>query len=545
MAFLDLSARAILRRLVLGGVLACALGSLAWWHHTQFLPVGDAAMGHFPTTIKYGLGLAHDRIYLLHLLQHGNADYAPLTYLVGGALAAITNFAPWSYSLTLILFTVAALLAAYLLGRRLAGTSFAALLPVLALFAAPTFWSYATSFNLDISMLVGALGILAILLDEKERRSPLFFVGTVALAGALALSKLTVLLCVLPPAAVMLLPPWNPAHRRRVFVVFAMLGFVSWWIAPHFGTFSPELSRVYRMPSDVGLGYWYYPVQLLYVNRQAPLVAGLIVLFFVRLARRNLDRVDLALLVFFLAPFVFYSLAGHKTDRFLFPAYPAFSLWYAHSAFALRQIRWVRWLSAALLATYTLGALWNSYLVFRQVPQNITINRALPWIRGASSPSPQEQKVADALLAQWQTEPRSCVAVQLSSALDSDRIFVLLLLRYPLLAAQARLTITDLNGFGDRPFVSMAKCCAARIWTIGTDWPTLDPGGYSRPQIGEPFATLVQRLDSCRGNYRRGQALRLDESTLFAEFVTLRPEQSAINCLEAERRFLGDLRYSR
>jgi hypothetical protein len=251
------------------------------------------------------------------------------------------------------------------------------------------------------------------------------------------------------------------------------------------------------------------------------------------------------LLVFFLAPFVFYSLAGHKTDRFLFPACPAFSLWYAHSAFTLRRIHWVGLLSAALIAAYTLGALWNSYLVFRLAPQNIKINRGLPWIHGTSSPSPREQNVADALLAQWRSDPRSCMAVQLSSALDGDRIFALLLLRYPLLAAQARLVVTDLNGFGDRPFVGMAKCCAMRIWTIGTDWPTLDPGGYSRPQMGTPFATLVRRLESYQGNYRRGQMLRLDETTFFTEFVSLHPEQSAANCLATERRFLGDLRYPR
>lgn len=366
------SAKALLLPLTVAGA---ALAVLAAWHYQRVLPFAHDSLWHYRQTLEAALWWRDPAALWAHFAGLPG-KYMPLTYLTGAGLLRAFDFAWWTASSTILLFLALALAGLVALGRRLGPSALAAALPLCALLATKTAWVAATSYNLEASLLAGAVLLLALFFAADRLPGWVFTAAGAVLIFVLAQAKTVLLLPVLPLAAVMCFTGDAAVRRRRRIWLGALVLSAVLWLAPHVGRLSAELAIDYVNPSTEkfpGTGHYAWLVLIEY--RGLPLILALAALLIFRRRQKDLATEDLALALFFVVPLVFFTLLDTKRAWYLLAGYLALPAWFLWSAGRCWDAAWVRRLAVAVGALYLIMAAANVALAAWSLHDSYRENR--------------------------------------------------------------------------------------------------------------------------------------------------------------------------
>ncbi|HEX3134868.1 MAG TPA: glycosyltransferase family 39 protein [Planctomycetota bacterium] len=297
-------------------------------------------------------------------------DYPPLAYWGARVSGAVTGqITPWGTRLPMALFAAVLLAATVWLGRQLAQVQ-RGLLAGAVLIATPAVWFHATNLQVDLGYAAAiTLGLACYYRAESLVGAAAWWVrvGAFACFGVAILGKGP--LGVLLPG--LILTCWHLWNREWFRVLWlAPLALVSlavalpWYVAlcERLGTdfvlrelFLQNLDRFGESKRGHGRGFFYYLTHV-------PPDLGLWTLFILPVlwsgfrTRRD-DRSWRLLVVWLLAPLVFFTLASTKRNVYMLPAFPALALlvsdWLARSG-AAWELRWQQWSARSFAAFLTL-----------------------------------------------------------------------------------------------------------------------------------------------------------------------------------------------
>ncbi len=490
------------------------------WHGANYMPSGHDSLRHMETVFDCYYAFNDHPITLYKTLRIQPARYMPLTYALGVFFLHIFNDSPWGFASIPVFFFLVSAIALWFLGKYYSRNGIMAAFPLLVFIGNPVTWVVFTSFNLEASLIAASTAVFCLLLFAPGAGRWLLIPVVMTVSAVLSLSK-AVLLIPLAPAGLVLIFAGNAQKRTyRALVLAAVLGASCIWLMPRLGEIMPELAFDFRNPgNEVFQGWWYYPSLLLVGYRGLPLIAVLAVaIYWFRRRKSEFTADDIAMLLYFVAPIVFFSVFETKRPWYPLSGFIVLPVWYVHVAQRTRQEKATRRLSCVLLAFYFLSSVFNIAVV--GLSHGSASEASLPGgILRPRPPRPIEIAVAEKIAEDVRAQPQISAALDLSKTdIESVRVKKLAYLKKGRLALTQQLTATDRYHTDLLDFFDTVGH-ATKVYTVGETWPVIDREVYNESEIKEPYEKLAAALSLAEKLYSLLETMPLPEGKSLSIFL--------------------------
>lgn len=482
------------------------------FHHflDQDIPEGWDTLQHLRNALGLFFVAGNMPAYLTELQHQLAFTDPPFTYAV---TAVLFRFSPtvWAFFGTTLLLDALFILFFYAACSALVKNKTVALLGVLVILATPQWRVVATSYNLEIALLVGLAGWMWLLLARPYERN-IFRAAACGLAAGLLLLTKAVVLVHLAPAAIIVAALFLYRHRHQQArllypVVFAapVLLIALAWYAALLTKIPGELQQDIHILAVQQLApWWYYLTLLPAAYGAAPFwLAVLPCALFVD--RRKLPAAAWIPLGAAISGLTFFTLMGTKREWYALGVH----LLLVMAALAViehtrpRLRRAVVPLAAALYAALALLP-WLPHT--QAMAKYLSLGSARPAKLVSGAVSPNEEKIAAVVLERVQPFSLAGHLILDLSAKHKDwHIEQLVLLRRPYLTL-----LPDLNPAAD--LIPEMIPQARYLYVVEEDTPDSSPlaalhrGGESALDLHHAFAvqkTLARYPDRFRRIDRR------------------------------------------
>jgi len=520
--------------------IAVMLISVFIWRQVEVIPGGHDARYHFPETTKYGLALSFSPVEIMDLVKQAPVRYPPLTFLTGGFFLLLTDFAPVSYPLTTIVFLLVMSLSLALLGWLYAKGNVVALLPLAVIWASPTMWEVAFSYNLEAALLAGALAILTMALYAAKIKSPTMFFLMVALAIPLVLSKTVVLISLAPALLALSFFPNNREKKIRFTLLLLVLAVSGAWILPRILEVAPEIAVDYENPHHGAQGIFYYPWLMLFDYRGFILIAPLLFFLWTRLKEKTFTTSDVAFSLFFLCPFIFYTFIDTKRPWYMLMGYSILPVWFLHFAISFWENKRVQILATVITLFYIVMAVANAVIAMVVSTKSFINGDPVLGLRRPLPMTLRESFLIDKIKKDSMDEPRNSFALFLTGGnFALDRIYAGLVLAMPGFVLNDRVKIADDGALNLENFIRGAPL-STLLYTLGESWPKIEPSVVLRDDKSIDLNALSLNLADARKYFVKTESFNGPDNLLVTRFAHKFPEDGYIHLNKMELTFYKD-----
>lgn len=505
-----------------------ALAALVAWRKLNVLPTGHDSLTHLVSTLQMAFSFKEDSsIIFSHIFSNVPARYMPATYLLGAVTLLAFDFDLWGCTITIAVFWFFGLVGLYYLGRRLfTRNKFVSFLLPAAFLTIPAFWEIGFSYNLESGLFAGVVLIVVAMLYADKINSWLM-VPVCIIVAFLALTKAVLLIHIIPVSLVLLITAKGDIRIKRLVIFGTVILSSSYWLLTRYDKIGVELG-VDILGTTANQNPLIYYVDLILHHFYSPiLLLGIFLFFIFRIRKKDFSGNEIFLVLLLAVPFIFYTFViSTKHPWYLLQGYIAIPALFLVGADRLWDKRFFKILIILICVLYAfLSARVIAHVAAISVPGG-KIHKRIEGIRVTAPPSVLEKVAVDLIVREIQNEPKLRVAVDLSGTRLSAKRFKLLTLQLePRVLFESQILVTDEIMDNLRIFIETLPKMT-RVYTIGKQWPNIDPGLYSDDPNIAYIKVLAKNLADKQSQFRFLEQASLPRGQILTVFENINPEQT-------------------
>ena len=513
------------------------LAAVFVWRIAELLPGGHDARYHFPQTAKYAIAILEAPERIFDLLKSDPVRYPPLTFLVGGLILWLCGFAFNSYIITTLFFLLVFIGALLLLGRKYSENKMTLLLPFVAVWAAPTMWEVAYSFNLEASLLAGGMLIMAMALYGGKIKSRVSLVFMTLAMVPFALSKTVILVPLVPAMLVLCIFPTSRERKIQFLFLLTLLATSGAWIIPRMLEVAPEMAVDFENPHHAGQGIFYYPALVLFSYRGIILICALLVMLWARHKEGDWKREDIAFGIFFLSSIIFYTFIDTKRPWYMLLGYSILPVWFLFSAKRLKSRKWARITTVFVAGFYTLLVLLNTAITFAVSTESFIKGLPVMGLRRPVSFTEKEKFIVNLVKEDFAKNPRQSFALFLTSGdFTLDRIYGGLVLAQPGMALNERIFIADKGALNLALFVNNLPNSTV-LYSLGKNPPKIEMENIIKDDKSMDIQKLSVALAGYENFFIKTGTIKGAQNLVLTRYVNIEPAAGYIHLNPMELAF--------